>query len=283
MVQPVSTLTSDSTAGGGSETARLTQANLTLAFRGRNAWLAPLPELRSRQARIAGRLVLASVGNRIQGIVGAQHLFHRDKPFIAAVNHSQRTEALLIPALLTALRRGRLVHFMADWNFLFLPVVGTIIRLSQPIIVVRKDLKPRFLNFLKPRFQQAVSPFEQARELLSSGQSVGIFPEGTVNRNREALLRGHLGAARLSLQSGVPILPLGLRFEAGHRSTPISDLECFTLHLGSPLDPGAPNPDPAPARVREWHAEMMQAISRLSGKQWTPNNPRTKYANNRTP
>ena len=240
----------------------------------------PLPELESCAARWVCRGLIAGCGGKIQSIEGLENSGLDQDPFIVALNHSQRTEALLIPAILAALRRGRLVHFMADWNFLLLPGVGTIIRLSQPIIVVRKDLKPKWLNFLKPRFAAGSRPFEEAAAVLKSGRSVGVFPEGTVNRHRLQLLRGLSGAARMSLATGVPILPVGIRFATGGLGTCISDHENFSLHFGSPLSPGAPDESPSSARVGAWHAEMMQAIARLSGKNWSPNNPRIKYASN---
>ena len=245
-----------------------------------SAWKMPLPELPSPMARLACRGLIGGWGGRIHSIVGLANAGLDRDPFIVALNHSQRTEALLIPAVLAALRRGRLVHFMADWNFLLLPIVGTVIRLSKPITVVRKDLKPRWLNFLKPRFASGSQPFEEAAAILRSGRSIGVFPEGTVNRHRTQLLRGLSGAARLSVETGIPILPVGIRFTAGGNETWISDREHFSIHFGQPLSPGFPEASPSNARVGAWHAEVMQAIACLSGKNWSPNNPRIKYASN---
>jgi 1-acyl-sn-glycerol-3-phosphate acyltransferase len=65
---------------------------------------------------------------------------------------------------------------------------------------------------MKPFFAVSVPPLEQARQHLIAGRSIGIFPEGTVNRDRSQLLRGRYGAARLSLETGVPVTPAGIRF-----------------------------------------------------------------------
>lgn len=172
-----------------------------------------------------------------------------------------------------------MVHFMADWNFLLIPVLSWVIRLHDPIVVVRKDAKPRFLNRFKKRFQSPLSPFDQARERLACGQSIGIFPEATTNRHPTQLLRGQVGVARLSLESGIPVVPGGIRFPSHRGVGPIGDLEPLAVRFGPALQP--PRMDPGPAsseRTAEFHEQIMRAISTLSGKEWQPSARRTKYA-----
>jgi 1-acyl-sn-glycerol-3-phosphate acyltransferase len=108
-----------------------------------------------------------------------------------------------------------------------------------------------------------------------AGGSVGLFPEGTVNRDPRRLLRGRFGAARLSLETGTPVLPVGIRFignpsdrDRGNSGLPIS------IHIGTPL---RPPPEQAQAAggtvsamtVRAWHGEIMTAIASLCGKTWS--------------
>jgi 1-acyl-sn-glycerol-3-phosphate acyltransferase len=97
-------------------------------------------------ALIASRHVLA--------IHGLQHIRPATDPFILAANHSTRRESLLVPALLLLHRGGRLVHFLADWNFRLIPGVGFIYARAQVVTVTRKSAKPRFLNILKPLYEQ---------------------------------------------------------------------------------------------------------------------------------
>ena len=59
-----------------------------------------------------------------------------------------------MPALLLLHRGGRLVHFLADWNFRLIPGVGFIYARAQVVTVTRKSAKPRFLNILKPLYEQ---------------------------------------------------------------------------------------------------------------------------------
>jgi len=124
--------------------------------------------------------------------------------------------------------------------------------------VTHKRARPRLLEVCKPLFREALPPLGQARLHLLAGDSLGIFPEGTVNRDGERLLRGRHGAARLSLAAGVPVVPAGIR------RGPSRTLE---LRIGAPQQP--PGDGMGLAEVREWHAHIMAGIARLSGKRWS--------------
>lgn len=241
-----------------------------------DVWRAPLPWLHDRPfLRFGVRLTLAVFRSRVLAVHGAERLAHISGPTLFVANHSQRPEAAVLPAVLSVLSRGRNVHFLADWNFLVIPGLGWFLGLGEPIAVVRKDLRPRFLNFLKPLYSAGVPPMEQARLRLRLHEPVGIFPEGTVNRSRIDLMRGLTGAAKLSLETGATVVPVGIRFEARDDSRPISDFEPFEIHIGEPLAP--PDvPEPARADVAGWHARIFRSLARLSGKNWSPENSRTR-------
>lgn len=49
---------------------------------------------------------------------------------------------------------------------------------------------------------------QTATELLKRGDLVGIFPEGT--RNKEGMGEGQQGAAFIAMRAGVPIVPIGI-------------------------------------------------------------------------
>jgi 1-acyl-sn-glycerol-3-phosphate acyltransferase len=221
----------------------------------------PLPEL-----HFGDRCLLRSVGftlcRNVRTVRGLEHVGIDRDPFILAINHSTRLEALVIPALLMLLRGGRRVHFLADWNFRIIPGVGLLYSRSGAITVMRKSAKPRFLNLLKPLFSSPTSSAEQARQHLISGRSIGIFPEGTVNRNTDRLLRGRLGAARLSLETGIAVVPAGLRFPDMARGEVIPEASPMDISFGPPLEPSSAMTLPA------WHAAIMTAISAVSGKSW---------------
>ena len=51
---------------------------------------------------------------------------------------------------------------------------------------------------------------DQARVSLEAGKLFAVFPEGTRSRDGH-LHRGHTGVARLALETGSPIVPVGIR------------------------------------------------------------------------
>lgn len=227
----------------------------------------PLVDMKWAFNRVLARVAALLARRQVQSVHGWQRLVDEPGPYLLVANHSSRREAVYLPALLMIARGGRPVHFMADWNFRLIPGAGYVYRHTGTITVTRKDARPRILNHLKPFFEQEVPPFEQARRLLLAGESVGIFPEGTVNRNAERLLRGRHGAARLSLETGVALLPVGIRF-ASRRNGQVDSSSAMSITIGRPLSPPA-LAEVATREVRDWHAELMTALAELSHKRWS--------------
>jgi 1-acyl-sn-glycerol-3-phosphate acyltransferase len=226
----------------------------------------PLPELRLLDRTLVRGAALVGRG-RVHSIAGLEHIAPDRDPFILVLNHSTRLEALLVPPLLFLLRRGQRIHFMADWNFRMIPGVGLLYRRAGVITVARKPARPRFLNLLKPLFTDRMSPTEQARRHLAAGRSIGVFLEGTVNRDPLRLKRGRPGAAQLSLETGAPVVPVGLRFPTVPHGAAIPEGSPMAIEIGPPLIPSAAA-KPAHAAIWAWHGEIMTAIARLSRKSW---------------
>lgn len=213
------------------------------------------------------RLATFWARRRLLAIDGLDRILPSQDPFILALNHSTRLEAIAVPTLLMYLRGGKHIHFLADWNFKLIPGIGFLYRRARVITVLRKPAKPRFLNALKPLFTDGTSAMDQARQHLREGRPLGLFPEGTVNRAPQQLLRGRAGMARLSLETGVPVVPAGLRFPGVPAGHPIPDGAPFELRFGTPLTPRrCLQADLAESRA--WHAQIMQAIAELSDKRW---------------
>jgi 1-acyl-sn-glycerol-3-phosphate acyltransferase len=243
-----------------------------------------LPHL-SLSDRLLLKALALVAGRRILAVHGLNHIQTNGDPFILAANHGTRREALLVPALLLLARGGRRVHFLADWSFRLIPGIGLIYSRAQVVTVLGKSARPRCLNAIKPLYAGPLRPFEQARAHLLAGRSIGIFPEGTVNLDPARLLRGRRGAARLSLETGAPVVPMGIRFPTVPPGQPIPAHAPMELSIGAPLAPpgllpglssipssGTPPRPPqgrAPrAAVTDWHAAIMTAIAQHSGKTW---------------
>ena len=232
---------------------------------------APVPhQAHSALNRWLLRLSMVAVRRSVLSVEGLRHVAPDRDPFVLVLNHNQRREAMAVPLVLIYARGGKLIHFWSDWMFQLIPVVGLILQRSQVITVTTKPARPRVLNALRPLFRDPVPAFTRAIRRIESGASVGVFPEGTINRDPHRLLAGSPGAARLSLQTGAPLVPAGIRFPRHSGDGPIPDDSPMTLTLGPALSPPSPaRPGrPSPAEVRGWHDTMMRELARLSGKSW---------------
>ena len=256
-----------------------------------NLWRRPMPHKPEPLTRFYIRGVGALARRKwLRGVEGLEHVTPENDPFVLVSNHSQRPETLILNSLLAFHRDGRLVHYLADWPMMLVPGVATMYRRGGVIPVFGKTPKVRFLARMESRFQRRYpgSAWERALALLQDGQSVGVFPESTMNRNRTRMLRGRPGAALLALQAGVPVVPMGVRFDAEPPSQPIGDLERFSVHIGSPIQTGpfaadldlSEEDEASGIRLhtaaKELHQILMQRVSELCGKTWRPGAARRK-------
>ena len=232
-------------------------------------WHEPMPHLTSPLHRGIVRTVAGYGRRQLVGIRGLEHVAVENDPFLFVVNHNQRLETVLLPSLLALRRRGKMVHFLADWPMKLLPPVALMYRCNQVITVTSKSARPRWLNLFRPLFQEKVPAFERALQALAHGASVGIFPEGTMNRHPTRLLRGQTGAARLALASGVPIVPAGIRFP-DNQGNRISDLSRLEVEIGPPITLPEATEVSEKRAIVETHQRIMRELSQLSGKSWDP-------------
>ena len=198
-------------------------------------WRQPMPRLKNPIFRLVVRSVASYGSRQLIGIRGFEHIGIDRDPFLLVSNHNQRLETVLLPSLLALHRSGRMVHFLADWPMKLIPPVALMYRCNQVITVTRKSARPAWLNVFRPLFQEKIPAFERALQTLEQGASVGIFPEGTMNRHPTQLLRGQTGAARLALASQVPIVPVGIRFPENPDGAPISDRSRMEIEIGPPF------------------------------------------------
>lgn len=250
-----------------------TQATIPTELDAQAVWRWPLERIPRWDVRALARLTARLALRQVTEVVNWQQLLPDRDPFILVANHGSRREAVYLSALCLLVRSGKPVRFLADWNFRLIPGVGYFYDHSGAILVTGKPARPRILNRLKPRFTRHGPPLEQARATLVGGGSVGVFPEGTVNRRADQLLRGRYGAARLSLELGVPLLPVGLRFLGPGRPDGLCDSSApLRIAIGRPLHPPQAAASTSPGQVLDWHRETMAAIAELCGKAWTRGN-----------
>ena len=226
----------------------------------------PLPEFYSEPVtRWLCRGVTALSDLFIEQIEGLDNIAPDRDPFLLVSNHGQRPEAVLVPTRLIFERGGRQIRYVADWNFMMVPGVATLFRRNRVLVVSNKSARPRVLNRFKDRHRQPGSVLQRMESALRAGQSVGVFPEGTINRDPDRLLAGRPSVARMSLRTGVPVVPMGIRY-LGSPGRPTRDLQRFRLSIGAPIEPSWFGGGEENAGTAAMHIQIMQAIARLSGK-----------------
>lgn len=86
--------------------------------------------------------------------------------------------------------------------------------------------------------QAALDALDQQRRILDDGRAVALYPEGTRSLDGR-LYKGRTGVAFLALQTGAPVVPVGLIgtdkvMPVGARMPSLS--ERITVRFGEPLD-----------------------------------------------
>jgi 1-acyl-sn-glycerol-3-phosphate acyltransferase len=114
-------------------------------------------------------------------------------PRIIAANHPNATDGFYFPFVFE-----EKLSFLIQGDILSIPLIGFLLAKSGQIAV---------------HLGKGNLALEQACAKLAQGRSVVIFPEARLNPDDEKV-KAHIGAVKLSLQSGVPIVPVGLHVSA---------------------------------------------------------------------
>ncbi len=164
-------------------------------------------------------------------------------PVLFAANHPSTTDPIFVHLI-----SSNPMSVMITSKVFSIPVLGAFMRKMRQISVVPG---------------QGEKVLEQARRVLDSGRSVVIFPEGLISPV-DGFHAPRSGVARLALQAGVPVVPLGIYLsEAGCKRIPTMvggepDFVTWYLHgpyaitIGKPLHfSGDANDKPLVRRVAE--------------------------------
>lgn len=120
--------------------------------------------------------------------------FPADGPVIACGNHLAAFDPFGYGHLLQA--SGIAPRFLAKDGLFRVPVLGALLRAARQIPVLRGT-------------SRSADALAAAREALGRGELLMIFPEGTYTRDPDLWpMQGRLGAARLALETGAPLLPI---------------------------------------------------------------------------
>ncbi|MDF2507611.1 MAG: acyl-phosphate glycerol 3-phosphate acyltransferase [Microbacterium sp.] len=178
-------------------------------------------------------------------------------PVIFASNHLSFIDSIAIPVA-----APRPVHFLAKSSYFegtgFQGWMSKTFFESIGAIPVRRGAG-----------QAALDALDLQRQLLDEGLAVALYPEGTRSTDGR-LYKGRTGVAFLALQTGAPVVPVGLIgtdkvMPVGAKMPTLS--ERITVRFGTPLDLSPHGPATSGRARRLATDEIMAAIHGLSGQE----------------
>lgn len=128
-----------------------------------------------------------------QVIVENAEAIPAEGPAVLACNHVSYLDPVMVG--LAADRRGRLPRFLAKRELFTVPVFGGMLRQMRHVPVDRRG--------------SAAHSLPEGVTRLRQGDVVVVFPEATIRPLFDPA-NGKTGAARLAIEAGVPLIPVGL-------------------------------------------------------------------------
>lgn len=158
-------------------------------YRRFNAEKADYQQLRMVQG--AFKLILKVTGARIR-IIGEEHV-PTDRAVLYVPNHNS-----FFDILLTYSRTPRLTGYVAKKEMEKIPLLSTWMARLHCLFLDRTNMKEGLKTIL------------QGIELIKSGVSICIFPEGTRNKTSERMLPFKEGSLKMAEKTGCPIIPIAI-------------------------------------------------------------------------
>ncbi|QAY58685.1 1-acyl-sn-glycerol-3-phosphate acyltransferase [Microbacterium protaetiae] len=178
-------------------------------------------------------------------------------PVIFASNHLSFIDSIAIPVA-----APRNVRFLAKATYF--EGTGLAKRLSRTFFTALGASPVR-----RGAGQAALEALEQQKQLLEAGEAIALYPEGTRSLDGR-LYKGRTGVAFLALQTGAPVIPVGLI--GTDKVMPVGAkiphlLPRATIKFGTPIDVSAHGPASSGRARRLATDEIMAAIHELSGQE----------------
>jgi 1-acyl-sn-glycerol-3-phosphate acyltransferase len=186
-------------------------------------------------------------------VTGLENL-PRTGPVIMASNHLSAVDSVLI-----AVVADRPVYFLAKNEYFHSPLMRTVMTGLNQIPVDRSSGRASLMAL------------DAALPVLREGKVLGIHPEGTRSPDGR-LYRGRPGVAKLALDAGATVLPVGLlgteKIQPIGARLPRVGVP-VEMRIGKPLDLSPWQDGPVDSRVlREITAALMAEIQSLTGQEY---------------
>ena len=177
---------------------------------------------------------------------------------LLAPNHRSYLDPLIVGFAGSKVHRP--VRFLAKKEVTDAPIVGQVTRALGAIRVDRGG--------------ETESSMVEAARALRAGELVAVFPQGTIPRGQDffdPVLRGRYGAVRLAMESGAPLVPIGIwGTEAAwprNRSVPyvlnLADPPTVTVSVGKPYHPSSTDLDDATTELMVSIADLLPPEAKL--------------------
>lgn len=208
---------------------------------------------------LAGLVHTVSFAQGLRSDIRGQEHIPRSGGAVLAVNHTSYLDFMQVGVV--GRRSGRNVRYMMKAE-LDHGIVGFLMKHCKAIGVDRTA---------------GAESFGRAVEALRAGELVVVYPEATISRSFE-LKEFKSGAARMSLEAGVPIVPLviwgaqriwtkGFAGQLGRHNFPIN------IRIGEPLEP-AGSVDEISTALRGRMSDLLTAAQdgypMPAGEPWVP-------------
>lgn len=184
--------------------------------------------------------------------------------FIVVSNHVSELDPFAVG--LAVVKSGTTPHFLAKDSLFRIPVVGSALSRLQQVPVARSDRTA------------AKQSLQVAQSALDRGGAILIYPEGTLTRDPDLWpMRAKTGAARLALNTGVPLIPFthwGVQdVLAPYAKFPnLFPRKKYVLQVGDPIDISDLRNKPLTKTVlteatQRIEAALTEGVAQLRGEQ----------------
>jgi 1-acyl-sn-glycerol-3-phosphate acyltransferase len=190
-------------------------------------------------------------------VSGAHHI-PRSGGALLASNHLSMCDSLFLPAM-----TRRRVSFLAKQEYFTGRGVkgrakAAFVRGTGLIPIDREDT------------DAAAAALATGARAVEQGMLLGVYPEGTRSPDGR-LFRGKTGVARMAMDTGVPVVPVGMvgTDRVQPIGTVVPKIARVGVRVGPPLQPPVPSSDPDVEReiVRAFTEQIMASIAGLSGQE----------------
>lgn len=129
-------------------------------------------------------------------IDGMENINKAEGPVVFVSNHMSNLETFIFPCIIAPVKE---VTYVVKESLVSNPIFGPVMRSRNPIAVSRKNSRQDLINVLN-----------QGKDILTSGISIILFPEGTRQAEFSPEKFNSLGI-KLAKEAGVPVIPIAIK------------------------------------------------------------------------